>query len=424
MSITLYDVIYLITQILCAYSVYKFLSAFFDEYKTHKAMRFISFSIYYILIAIVYFYFNTPVVNLIFNVSAFFALSFNFKGNLKKRVFSVLLTYLITFCCELIVVTLTGYIHFEVNSKNNFDSIFGVIGINLLLFTVAMILNRFKGAKKNTVIPKFYWFAIIIIPVSTLIVTFAVLTNEVLTKAQILINISLLLLINFFTFYLYDKMSENADNERKRQLVSQQNAYYEKQLEIMSTSLKATRSIRHDFKNHLASIYTLMDGGNLDDAKRHIESMFNVYKYNNSFFSGNWAIDSIINFKLQEAQQLGIFIEIESNIPSDIKLKSFDAAVILGNLFDNAFEAVKDMKDERIIKCDMKYNKGMLIIIISNPYTGTLIKKGDTYVTTKPKKGSHGVGIGNVKKAAEEYAGSLEINDKNNVFEAIATLYV
>lgn len=67
-----------------------------------------------------------------------------------------------------------------------------------------------------------------------------------------------ILMINFLTFYLYDRISIAHIERTEKLLLEQQNKYYNEQFGIMNTSIKATRAIKHDLNNHLAIVYSLI----------------------------------------------------------------------------------------------------------------------------------------------------------------------
>lgn len=424
MTITFYEITYLITQILGTYSVYKFISSFFEEPIVKKSIIVASFSLYYLIVAVVYLRFNIPILNFLTNIILFFLLTFNFQGKMKQRLLATTMTYIVCMCCELIVVTITGYINFPLENKNDYKSVFGQVAIKLLCFTISIMVSRSKREKRYTEFSRLYWFAIIIIPVSTLAVMFTVLTNTNLSRTVILINVALILAINFFAFFLFEKIAIYSEQEKQRQLIIQQNAYYLKQLKLMDSSLTATKSLRHDMKNHMAAIYTSLDTGHIDEAQKHIESVMNVYK-NNSIVSGNSSIDSIINFKAQEALQENLSITFNVDIPSQLNIEAYDAAIILGNLLDNSMEAVgkTGVADKNII-CDIKYDKGIMLIDIKNHFDGKLIHKGNEYISTKADKEMHGLGLSNVKNSVEKYNGSMDINHKHDIYEVCIMLYV
>lgn len=424
MSFTVFDWVYLMTYALITYSIYKIISSFMGRRKTKRRICFLSFAAYYVVMVVAFFVFNIPLLNLILNVILYFALTFNFNGTLSKRFLTAMISYSIGFCCDLIGAVITGYVCTSISTKNDFDSVFGAVCACLLSFTSAIIVSRFKSTRKDINIPISFWCVIVAIPIATIIVLLIVLLNAETPQKEILISVTLMFLINFFVFYLYEKISEFVERGQKEQIIVQQNAYYAKQLALMETTLKATQSIRHDIKNHMASIYGSMVNGETENAMEHISAMMDVYKYKNAFLTGNAAIDSVLNFKMEEAVHRGIALNAYTEIPEGVRIDPFDASVIIGNLLDNAFEAVSELDGNKTVECAVKYRVSVLIIEVKNPYSGERQKDGDRYITTKNDKKNHGIGLKNVKDALRKYDGMLELNDDGNVFEAVAYLQI
>ena len=55
--------------------------------------------------------------------------------------------------------------------------------------------------------------------------------------------------------------------------------------------------------------------------------------------SGNKDIDGILNFMLEKAVSILKKVDVQVKIPEDLHTCSFELAVILGNIIDNAIEA-------------------------------------------------------------------------------------
>ena len=92
-----------------------------------------------------------------------------------------------------------------------------------------------------------------------------------------------------------------------------------------------------------------------------------------------------------------------------------------GNLLDNAIEACRKLPaEERYIRLDSKYSEGMLLLIVENSKT---VEENPTLHTTKRNKELHGRGISSVRMVIEKYSGTLNFEDKGNLFEASAILY-
>lgn len=64
--------------------------------------------------------------------------------------------------------------------------------------------------------------------------------------------------------------------------------------------------------------------------------------------TGNIYLDSIINFKLSEAEQLGTKLQYRVEAASDQVIDPRDLTIILGNLLDNAITAVTSVSNKTI----------------------------------------------------------------------------
>lgn len=152
--------------------------------------------------------------------------------------------------------------------------------------------------------------------------------------------------------------------------------------------------------------------------------MTSFYGVNQEYInSGNNTIDSIINFKLNSSKNLNILVSTDILIPEELSLKTFDIAVILGNLLDNAIEAVSNI-DDRWIDIKLKYTKGRLIIEINNSYDGKLKKVDGHFISYKTDKENHGLGLKSVEAALKNYDGAIQILHDSNKFTVKVLLYL
>ena len=124
----------------------------------------------------------------------------------------------------------------------------------------------------------------------------------------------------------------------------------------------------------------------------------------------------------------GLFyiVEMTLNRPKH-GIKSIESGCLnIGNLFDNAIEAVKDLPDEqRQIDFSIQNPNGIFRIEMSNPYEDERRKVEHHYLTTKKENTEmHGLGLMSVQKIVEKYDGLMEISDTDNVFKVIVIFFV
>ncbi len=242
---------------------------------------------------------------------------------------------------------------------------------------------------------------------------------------QIAVSIIAVLIINFTVFFLFDRVARLYQEKQEKGLIEQQNKYYENQLQIINETQEASNILRHDMKNHLRSLFSDIKSGNLSEAQKHISDIVDVFESGTEIIdTGYPSIDSLVNFKLQAAKQNGVRVSVNASLPSDLNLSSFDMTVILGNLLDNALQAVSHVTEIGFIDFAIHYSKGMLLIKVANPFKIAVKREKEKIVTSKADRDNHGYGLRSVNEAVEKYNGTIEIETDDNIFTITAILYV
>ncbi|MDD3168006.1 MAG: GHKL domain-containing protein [Eubacteriales bacterium] len=426
MQIGLYEGVSIISDIFGAYIIYRFMEVFFDTRKFSKTVEITSYAVYYIIGTLLFIFMNIPVVLMIYSLVAFFALSYNYESTVKNRILSALFIYSILVIVEIIVGLLSGYLNFSLFSADKeYSSAFGMISCRIISFAIVLVMNNFKNIKRGESVPNSNWFAIALIPVASLYVILLIFQAKGISIIQIMVSVILILLINFATFYLYDFITAALSDKMQSMLILEQNKYYDKQLETIKTSLHTTNAIRHDLKNHMFSIRSLIECGDTKETLNYIAKiMEDIGASKDHSSTGNTVIDSIINFKLQEAVQRGIKANLDLKIPENLNIPSFDMTVILGNLLDNAMIAVYKVKENPFINLKIEYDKGRLMIQVANPYEGKIIEENGMILTTHENKENHGIGLQSVKKVIQKYDGIMNIEYCDSIFSVTLFMYV
>lgn len=188
---------------------------------------------------------------------------------------------------------------------------------------------------------------------------------------------------------------------------------------------KTTSKLRHDIKNHLITINSFLEKDKIGEAQAHIAEIMDVYQNRLEIVhTGYPAVDGLLNFKLRSLSDLDIKINIKADLPSDFNLSPFDLTVILGNLIDNALQAVSVVEEDKFIDLRMKCSKGMMLIKATNPYKIDVKKERGKIITSKSDKENHGWGLRSIEEILEKYNGTSDINTDNNIFTITIALYL
>ena len=210
---------------------------------------------------------------------------------------------------------------------------------------------------------------------------------------------------------------ESALRRREKDRIAVQMRMYQHQMEIMEQSQAQIRFLRHDMKNHLLHMNRLLLEHDTDALRDYVQETAAHLDTPQEFVrSGNRDIDSLLNYKLLTAQQLGAEITTDVKIPAEMQIPAFDLNVILGNLLDNALDALK-VCDNRRLTVSLRYDAGLLYILIENTCAGEP-------PAVSAKGAGHGLGLHSIRRTLERYHGELKTDYSDRVFTAAAMLYL
>ncbi|MGX7420731.1 sensor histidine kinase [Carnobacterium gallinarum] len=208
-------------------------------------------------------------------------------------------------------------------------------------------------------------------------------------------------------------------------LLDEKNKYYKQQLFTMKQVLESQKTVRHDLNNKLSPLVYLAENGRSDELIQQVKKLSSLSMLEEIYAeSGNITIDYVINLKLQDLENIGIGITCEINVPKDIDIAPFDLSTILGNLIDNAIEAVNHVKDKKWIAIQISYQIGFLIIKIANSFDGTIYLENERIISRKKETENHGFGLNSIQKISQDYNGEMRVEHEDKQFEVTVKLVV
>lgn len=211
---------------------------------------------------------------------------------------------------------------------------------------------------------------------------------------------------------------------RNKRLRNRQREYYLKENENVKQSLESVKKIRHDLKNSLMGLQAIAEKQHNLEILQYLDKITKIANAPKACSnSGNLVIDRFIDYKLSSIAG-DIDVKININVPCDLVFDEADLVVLLGNLIDNAIEALDFLKDNKWIELQMKYDKGVFILEISNSFDGTIYKQGKKFISRKSNSAEHGYGLQCVREIVDKYQGKMEIGTEKNIFNIMIILYI
>lgn len=235
-----------------------------------------------------------------------------------------------------------------------------------------------------------------------------------LSKFFIVISIFLLLfIIGSLVFNCISRAYfENVSSILEKQ-VNEQVDYYKKIDKID----KDLRHFRHDYKNHMICVQSLIEAKEYDEATEYLKGI-TLHKtiLSRGFSSGNSIADVLLSDKSEWAEKVGAEIQFEGVIYENIP--PADLCTILSNAIDNAIEACDKIQsnEQKIISVKCSYIKRIQFIDITNPVSEDVKITNNVVETSKVDKNIHGIGLYNIRRTLMKYYGEFEISCKDKTF--------
>ena len=229
----------------------------------------------------------------------------------------------------------------------------------------------------------------------------------------------LILLLYHVFWWIARQVTRNAELESVNRTFQMEQRRYEE----LRKYLDETRTLRHDFRQHVILLQHYLDEGDLESLRSSLREYTVVSSGTRSAYCGNRTMDAVIAHYAAMAEKQAIVLSLSLYLPELLPVTVTDLCVVLGNLLENAIHAVSKLPPgERSIKVHAKLlTEEMLGITVSNPYSGEvrLDRKG----IPRSDRLHHGIGLRSVVKTVEQYQGNIQFQTENGRFQVSLTMF-
>lgn len=405
---------YLFSNLFHIYGMYMFANVFFQERCRSRKLEAALYTAYFALNSGAYLLFHNWAITLASNILPFFAITFFYKEGMIRRVLNVAAIYAITMGCDVLVMTLQNMMHIE-------SAVFSEgFATSLVIIAAADISNKCLHMKKDILgrTPAMYYVTLLFVPLGSIFIAYFAAKG---LNAVSLITAVILLLINIDIFYLYDNVIDLFSERCEREVMESQNKAIQNQLEVVQQSQLRIRCLKHDMDNHLLRLKDLIEKEKYAEALEYLETVKSSTAADKKLIdSGNDLIDSMLNYKLARLHD-NIAQKYDIVVPKDLSFTEFDLNVIIGNLADNALEALEQLSadEPKKLEISIRYKQGYLKVYFGNTFDGIMPEDG----SRKRDHENHGLGLKSVERIVHKYGGDMRAKVSDNWYEISLIMY-
>ena len=217
-------------------------------------------------------------------------------------------------------------------------------------------------------------------------------------------------------FYVRVTRKERNDlvelNARNEEYIAAEARYFE----LSAESDTKIRSMRHDMRNNLQVLSLLLESGEYDKMREYLDELgADLSSADISPHTGDLIADAIISEKKRKAAAAGAVLNV-SGVITGVRFAPVDMCKILGNMLDNAIEAVSDERlsgldeDQKVIDLVFKKTDRFFMMSMTNPCAECPEITDGLISTGKSDTMNHGFGLKNIRDASETYGGELSLS--------------
>ena len=228
--------------------------------------------------------------------------------------------------------------------------------------------------------------------------------------------ISLDVLADIALFVLISNTAKNTELSVRNKMLEEEIRIQEFFYKGVSSKIEDVRKMRHDIDDHLYTMQALIRQGKTEEASDYVSKIVEGDEATILFPDcRNMIVTSYLVKKTQDLEEENIRLIGDIHIPETLEISNPDLICILGNIINNAQEAVENTS-ERQITLSIIYKDPYLSFSCSNPIAENQVK------TRRIKELERGLGTSILSHLANKYDGYYHHEINGNIYKADITV--
>ena len=201
---------------------------------------------------------------------------------------------------------------------------------------------------------------------------------------------------------------------RMEQRLAMQREHYSQ----LSSQIRLAREAGHDLRHHMRTLRGLSEQGQWERLSAYLrEYEPHVQERELQVWSDHPAADAVLSHYAKLARELNAVYDVRFSAPPDLPFPDDELCIILGNLLENAVEAISRQRHgARRLYLRGDVTDGQLRLVVDNSFDGTIRQRDGIWISAKHP--GPGLGLSSVATIAEKYGGLTDFYGAQGMFHA------
>ena len=347
-----------------------------------------------------------------------------FEDSVRHKIFWIVIFLLIISISEPIVIGILCIANMGTPDEflqSGLGRYLGMIGTDLIYLWLIGLMHRIIN-KRIRDLPVKYWILIITIPIISIFLLQTILEGFVADESYNYISLGFSLIGIIFINILMFNFFESYEDKIKLNYIETLKQQEQENYKLLTLSYKQVREFKHDIENQFSVLKDMLENDDTDAAKEYLVKLSSFVRLANRLcYTGNNAVDSIVNIKGSLARTYGIEFICKVNIITSIKANELELCRIIGNALDNAIEGCqRSNSPSKHVWISISEEREKLFLVITN--TSDEVDT-DSLTSTKKEKGLHGIGVSSIKSSVDRLGGLVKFDCKDGIFKLNIMIY-
>lgn len=332
----------------------------------------------------------------------------------KKILWTILSFFTICTVDELCIYT---YCRFFLSGDKPEESIlnsFGIIVFSLIVLVKYVLFRKKIKKSGDNMLDRPELIVFVILQMFVMILVSQYNTTDKIKASNTFFTIIILVFVAAEIMMIYNWCSKKYyqnTSEINRKLLESTESYYKRLLE----QEQETRRFRHDIRNHLLCLDTLLKSKKYEEAEEYLKGMSDsVSALKPVVKTGNMLINAMVGDI--KSRYPNVSVKWNGHIPDKFCISDMDVCTIFSNLLGNAFENAGLSEENAEVEVTVKILGSSITAIIQNNIAVPVKEKNGRFETHKKDVRNHGIGLQNVERCIKSLNGEIKYSYYDDLF--------